>query len=114
MPKYLNSANAEFNFDWNTHHVVHAVLTLQSSWFLQGESKRLAGGMAKKGGGSRLWTINGSASNTSNVLIRNTLFHNCYNSCWSAGGALYIAYYSEGMYAFTGSGTESKSPSLLF
>ena len=157
-PNIRNSANAEFNFDWNTHHVVHALLTLQSSWFLQGESKRLAGGIniyircpnilvkiinvtsqgnigknggnlalflflyrtnssmiiidnsrfidgkAKKGGGLRVWTLNGSASNTSNVLIRNTLFRN--NSCWSTGGALYIAYYSEGMYAFTGSGTE--------
>ncbi len=64
------------------------------------DNSRIIDGRAKKGGGLRVWTSNGSASNTSHVLIRNTLFRN--NSCWSAGGALYIAYYSEGVYAFSG------------
>jgi hypothetical protein len=152
-PNIRNSGNVEFIFNSDIQ-AVYTVLTLQSSWFLQGESKRLAGGVnvhircpnvlvkivnvtaqgnigenggnlavflflysinssmivvdnsriidgkAKKGGGLRVWTSDGSANNTSHVLIRNTLFHN--NSCWSAGGALYIAYYSEGMYAFSG------------
>ena len=152
-----NSGNVEFNFGVNIYNV-YTVLTIESSWFLQGESKRLSGGVnvyircpnvlveimnvtaqgntgenggnlalflflfginsskividnsqiidgkAKKGGGLRVWTSNGSTSNTSHVLIRKTLFHN--NSGRSAGGALYIAYYSEGTYYSFISGIE--------
>ena len=152
-PNIRNTANAGFNFGMNVY-AIYTVLTIQSSWFLQGVSKKLSGGVnvyircpnvlvkivnvtaqgntgenggnlalflflyntnssmiiidnsqiingkAKKGGGLRVWISNGSTNNTSHVLISNTLFRN--NSCRSAGGALYIAYYSEGMYAFTG------------
>ena len=148
-----NSGNAGFNFGQDVYTVL-TVLKIQSSWFLQGESKRLSGGInvyirrpnvivkivnvtaqgnigenggnlalflflysvnssmiiidnscisdgkAKKGGGLRVWTSNGSTNNSSRVFIRNTLFRN--NSCWSAGGALYIAYYSEDTYEFSG------------
>lgn len=149
-PNTRNSGNAGLNFN---HVYAVTNLTINSSWFLQGESKKLSGGVivyiscpnvsvkivnvtaqgnigenggnlaiflflynknssmvivdnsqvidgkAKKGGGLRVTsngtTSSGSTNNISHVLIRNTIFRN--NSCRSTGGALYIAYYSEGM-----------------